>query len=97
MNGTVSDDLLEAVDELLDKSQWRDQVERVASLSRRELAILLQLGTGASNCTIARRLLITERTVKAHIGQILAKLRIESRLQAGLVGYVWAQTARSAG
>jgi DNA-binding NarL/FixJ family response regulator len=86
-----------AVAALLDRNRWREHVEQVATLSRRELAILLQLGSGASNCTIARRLRITERTVKAHIGQILSKLRLESRLQAGLVGYLWAQSAQPSG
>ncbi len=94
MTSDVRDDLWDSVDELLDEAMWQDAVQRVPTLSHRELAILVQLGTGASNGTIARRLRITERTVKAHIGRILAKLRVESRLQAGLVVQVWARTGR---
>lgn len=94
MTSDVRDDLWDSVDELLDEAMWQDAVQRVPTLSQRELAILVQLGTGASNGTIARRLRITERTVKAHIGRILAKLRVESRLQAGLVVQVWARTGR---
>lgn len=94
MPAGIRDDLPDAVDTLLDEAIWQEPVARVPTLSQRELAILVQLGTGASNGTISRRLRITERTVKAHIGQILAKLRLESRLQAGLVAQVWARTGR---
>ena len=93
---TADEEVLAAVAELLDDNRWCAQLERVATLSHRELAILIQLGSGASNSTIVRRLGITEHTVKAHIGRILAKLRLESRLQAGLVGYLWARSARPA-
>jgi DNA-binding CsgD family transcriptional regulator len=94
---TASDQqVLTAVAEILDDSRWRAHLDRVATLSRRELDILIQLGSGASNSTIVRRLGITEHTVKAHIGRILAKLRLESRLQAGLVGYLWALSAQPA-
>lgn len=40
---------------------------------------------------------IKERTVKAHVAQILAKLDLESRLQAGLVAFAWAMLMRSCG
>jgi DNA-binding CsgD family transcriptional regulator len=94
---TASDEqVLTAVAEILDDSRWCAHLERVATLSHRELDILIQLGSGASNSTIVRRLGITEHTVKAHIGRILAKLRLESRLQAGLVGYLWALSAQPA-
>ena len=55
-----------------------------ASLSPRETEILRMLGRGSSNCTIARVLQISERTVKAHVTSVLLKLGLESRLQAGL-------------
>lgn len=70
---------------------------RVPLLSERELDVFRLLARGASNRTIASRLAITERTTKAHVAQILAKLGVESRLQAGIVGYAWETLARSGG
>ncbi|WP_433498711.1 LuxR C-terminal-related transcriptional regulator [Sphaerimonospora sp. CA-214678] len=90
-----SDLTVSAALDMLAASSWEEEMARVAALSGRELVIFLLLGTGASNRAIATRLSITERTVKAHIGQILAKLGIESRLQAGLVSTAWARSAPS--
>lgn len=70
---------------------------RVPLLSERELDVFRLLAKGASNRTIAARLAITERTAKAHVAQILAKLEVESRLQAGIVGFAWESLARDGG
>ncbi|WP_160885165.1 LuxR C-terminal-related transcriptional regulator [Microvirga makkahensis] len=51
---------------------------KVSSLSAREKAILRCLTGGASNKTIARRLDISEATVKVHIKTILRKLRAKT-------------------
>ncbi|WP_410674900.1 helix-turn-helix domain-containing protein [Amycolatopsis sp. cmx-4-68] len=59
--------------------------ERVGQLSGREREVLGLLGDGLSNRGIARRLDISERTVKFHVSNVLIKLRVESRLQAGSV------------
>lgn len=53
-------------------------------LSEREVEVLRLLARGFANKAIARELGITERTVKAHVGSILAKLHLESRTQAAL-------------
>jgi two-component system, NarL family, nitrate/nitrite response regulator NarL len=53
-------------------------------LSSRELAILRTLMEGASNKVIARRLVITESTVKVHMKAILRKLRLQNRTQAAI-------------
>ena len=58
------------------------------SLSRREMAILRTLTEGASNKIIARKLVITESTVKVHMKAILRKLRLQNRTQAA----IWART-----
>ncbi|HLF26689.1 MAG TPA: response regulator transcription factor [Anaerolineae bacterium] len=52
------------------------------ALTVRELDVLKLLGTGASNHEIARRLFITENTVKAHVHNILDKLGLPSRSKA---------------
>ncbi|GAB3488201.1 helix-turn-helix domain-containing protein [Amycolatopsis cihanbeyliensis] len=58
-------------------------------LSRREMQVFRLLAEGKSNRRIAGVLRVSERTVKAHVAQILAKLDVESRLQAGLVAFAW--------
>jgi DNA-binding NarL/FixJ family response regulator len=57
-------------------------------LSPRERVIFGLLGLGYDNRSIARELSISERTTKRHVTAILAKLRLESRLQAGLAALI---------
>lgn len=64
-------------------------VQRVSLLSSREREVFFLLGLGFSNRRIARKLDIAESTVKSHIGQILKKLMIESRLEAGLAALAY--------
>ncbi len=54
-------------------------------LTAREQEIALQIGSGCSNKVIAQRLGITERTVKAHLGSVFAKLGVQDRLQLALL------------
>ena len=75
------------MDETVSFSTWTDELSRVHTLSARERQVFLLLGAGASNRMIATRLCVTERTAKAHVAQIMTKLRVKSRLQAGLVSY----------
>ncbi|MFD5946378.1 helix-turn-helix transcriptional regulator [Streptomyces collinus] len=55
------------------------------SLTDRERQVLSLLADGPSNRTMARKLGITERTVKAHLTNLMRKLGIESRLEAALI------------
>ena len=55
--------------------------ERV-DLTTRELQVLKQLDTGATNQEIADRLFISERTVKNHVSRILSKLKLKNRYEA---------------
>ncbi|MFF4399819.1 response regulator transcription factor [Streptomyces sp. NPDC001480] len=64
---------------------WQAELARVGELSGRETQVFELLGAGMSNRAIAVALHVTERTVKAHVASILAKLEVESRLQIGLV------------
>lgn len=57
---------------------------RTPDLSPREAAVFELLGMGYDNRSLARVLRISERTAKRHVTGILAKLGLESRLQAGL-------------
>lgn len=53
-------------------------------LTARESAILKLVAQGLSNQEIAERLVISERTVGNHIGNILSKLHLANRTQAAL-------------
>ena len=48
----------------------------------REIEILRQIGTGASNRKIAEKLCISENTIRNRIHGIFNKLRVTSRAQA---------------
>jgi DNA-binding NarL/FixJ family response regulator len=56
------------------------------SLTPREIEVLGMLAEGAGNKIIARRLGISEHTVKFHVGSILAKLHASSRTEAVTIG-----------
>ena len=56
-------------------------------LSAREEAVLRLVGEGLANKQIARRLDIAERTVKAHLTNIFARIGVSDRTQAAL----WAE------
>ena len=57
---------------------------RIEQLTLRELEVLRALGEGLKNKDIAKKLFITEYTVKKHVSQILAKLDLADRTQAAL-------------
>lgn len=82
--------------EFLLKTRTSNTPDRsVDSLTRKETEVLIELGKGLSNKEISEMLFVTEYTVKKHVSQILAKLRLSDRTQAalyanakGLVRYV---------
>lgn len=57
------------------------QAERSAfpQLTEREVEVMRELAQGASNRQIARKLVISENTVRNHVSSILAKLHLHSR------------------
>jgi NarL family two-component system response regulator LiaR len=58
--------------------------KRAPALTEREQAVLRQLAQGQTNREIAEALVITEQTVKTHVGNILTKLQLEHRTQAAI-------------
>ena len=54
------------------------------TLTDREKQVLRLVAQGLSNEAIAEKLVTTERTVRSHVGSILAKLDLENRTQAAL-------------
>ena len=71
-----------------------ERAEPLASLTERETEVLHRLAEGMSNAEIARALMVSEGTVKAHLGSIMSKWHVRDRVQiivaaahAGLVSF----------
>jgi DNA-binding NarL/FixJ family response regulator len=59
----------------------------LSQLTPREQEVLLEVATGLSNTEIAGKLVVSEATVKTHVGSILAKLGLRSRVHAVIFAY----------
>jgi DNA-binding NarL/FixJ family response regulator len=59
----------------------------VERLSEREREVLVLVSRGASNLEIADELVVSERTVKGHVGSIFAKLGARDRAAAIILAY----------
>lgn len=58
--------------------------DKVATLTNRELEVLVQVANGMFNKEIATNLNISERTVKNHISNIFKKIEVSDRTQAAV-------------
>lgn len=61
--------------------------DRLLDLSEREKEVLQLIAHGHPNAAIAAKLLISEKTVKSHVTNILSKLHLSDRTQAAV--YAW--------
>lgn len=61
----------------------------VDGLTRREVDVVRLVAEGLTNRQIARRLVVSEATVKTHLNHVLSKLDVDGR--PGLVAWAWRQ------
>ena len=64
-----------------------DTLNPFTELSERELEVLKLIADGMSNAEIASRLVLSEKTIKGHVSNILGKLHLVDRTQAAV--YAW--------
>jgi len=86
----LRDDFLHAAFDTLPKerkmARRQSEAEKFGGLTAREREVAGFLSQGKSNREIAEELVLSERTVESHVGNILTKLGFDSRAQIA----VWA-------
>ena len=65
----------------------RDTPAPFAALSTRELEVLKLIADGRNNAEIAAALVLSEKTVKGHVSNILSKLHLADRTQAAVLAW----------
>lgn len=82
ISGTMASKILQEFRQ--PESKQDDDSGAVDELTPREIEVLEQVVTGATNKEIAGTLHITENTVKIHLRNILEKLHVKNRIQAAV-------------
>jgi len=79
---TIASKVLQRVRATTEDTEMADTIR--AELSDRELEVLKLIANGKDNAQIAAELVISPKTVKNHISNILMKLQIQNRIQAAV-------------
>ncbi|MBB2995217.1 DNA-binding NarL/FixJ family response regulator [Paeniglutamicibacter cryotolerans] len=81
LSQSVSRDLVETIRNSTGALGHGNSPQPPVPLSQRELDVVKSLAKGRNNSEIAKELQITEATVKAHLGRIMAKFDVRDRVQ----------------
>ncbi len=65
----------------------KEETDQLYELTPREKEILYWLSQGFSNCEIANRMVLSEKTVKNHVSHVLKKLDLRDRTQAAIMAW----------
>jgi DNA-binding NarL/FixJ family response regulator len=79
--------LLDRFTPMLPASASAPRHPELATLTEREREVLLLVAQGLSNSEVAGKLVVSEATVKTHVGRILTKLGLRDRVQAVVLAY----------
>jgi DNA-binding NarL/FixJ family response regulator len=71
--------------QLIESLTSQEPPDPISRLTNRERDILRLLVAGKANKDIAAELVISERTARTHVSNVLGKLRVQSRTQAALL------------
>src|SRR5947208_5185932 len=82
LSGEIAGRVLREFERERKEEHYREQLD---ALTAREEEILKLLATGDSNREIAKRLFISEQTVKNHVASIFRKLQVNDRTKAALL------------
>lgn len=66
------------------RTRARNQLDE---LTEREREVAMAVATGASNADIARRLHMSEATVKVHVSRMISKLGLDNRTQVAILAH----------
>ncbi|MEV5410675.1 response regulator transcription factor [Thermopolyspora sp. NPDC052614] len=84
---SVTRRLLDKFAARLPSAHRRPTPPRLDRLTERELEVLRLIARGMSNAEIAAELVVSETTVKTHVGNVLTKLGLRDRVQAVVLAY----------
>lgn len=79
--------LLDRFASMLPSGPDQPQHKRLQRLTEREREVMVLVAQGHSNGEIAARLVLSEATVKTHVGRILTKLDLRDRVQVVVLAY----------
>ena len=84
---SVTRRLLDKFASRLPSAYERSTPPQLDRLTERELEVLRLIARGMSNAEIAAKLVVSETTVKTHVGNVLTKLSLRDRVQAVVLAY----------